>query len=521
LNFGAKNPPHRQAVNRWWQFYLDTSLIQKLIMTKYFKSFFILVTLLCIEGNLLYGQNFKKYSKEIENKIEQVENNVIAETQIESLPPIKWTLKERMKFYHTNGVSITVIKDYKIQWTKTYGWADSIEQRSVTSVTMFQAGSNSKSLNAMGVLKLVQEGKINLKDDINKYLKSWKFPYDTLSKGKNITVANLLSHTAGISVHGFPGYEIGDSLPTLRQILDGQQPANTKAVRSIFEPALKFKYSGGGTTILQMIIEDVTGQKYEEYMWQNVLKPLNMTNSSYNQPPTMKKSLATGYYNNGKTINGNYHIYPEKAAAGLWTTSNDLAKYVIETQLSLKGKSQKILNSEMTKLRLTPLIDNNSTAFGVFIINKKGIKYFNHGGVNEGFVSQYVGSFEGGNGAVVMTNTYNISLCEEIIYGIASAYNWKNYIPEIRKEKIITIPNKLIDTYIGKYKLGNDLYAIVRMDSGVYLQDLAEMTLWKMYFTDTKNFIVLEDGMILSFVTDNMNKVIGLKMDNEIANKME
>ena len=194
-------------------------------MNKYFKKSSVLLIFACFQVSILFGQTNKNYSKEIEEKITQVESNLIGAVQIENIPPVKWTLAERMKFYHANGISITVIKDYKIEWTKSYGLADSLEQRPVTAITRFQAGSNSKSLNAIGVLKLVQDGKVNLNEDINKYLKTWKFPYDTLSKGKKITVANLLSHTAGITIHGFPGYEIGDTIPTLTQILDGQKPA--------------------------------------------------------------------------------------------------------------------------------------------------------------------------------------------------------------------------------------------------------------------------------------------------------
>ncbi len=489
-------------------------------MSKYFKKIILLIIFACFQVGVSLGQTVKNYSKEIEAKIKQVESNLTGAVQIENIPPTKWTIAERMKFYHANGISITVIKDYKIEWTKSYGWADSSEQRPVTPVIRFQAGSNSKSLNAIGILKLVQDGKINLNEDINKYLKSWKFPYDSLSKGKKITVANLLSHTAGITIHGFPGYEKGDTIPTLTQILDGQKPANTQAVRSIFEPSLKYQYSGGGTTISQLIVQDVTGQPYDEYMWKNVLKPMGMTNSSYTQPPIKKieKFLATGYYNDGKPVKGKYHIYPEQAAAGLWTTSNDLAKYVIETQLALVGKSQKVLNREMTTLRLTPYLDSLS-AFGVFILNNGGVKYFKHGGVDEGFVSQYVGSFEGGNGVVVMTNTYNTLLFDEIIYSFATTYNWKNYSPEVRKT--VTLPDALIENFIGKYQLDKQNLSILKKTDGIYLEDLTNKTSWKVYFTDNSNFFVLENRIKYSFEFDKNNKVINLKGNNRIFRKLE
>ncbi|MBS7230598.1 beta-lactamase family protein [Flavobacterium psychroterrae] len=483
----------------------------------------ILLLFFFIQLVSLYGQSQKEYSKEILSKIEQIENNLSSWVQIENMTQ-KWTLQERMKFYHANGVSIAVIKNYNIEWAKGYGWADSLQQKPVTTKTLFQAGSNSKSLNAVGILKLVQEGKLNLNTDINEYLKRWKFPYDTLSKGKKISIANLLSHTAGISVHGFAGYEYGDKIPTLVQILNGEKPANSEAIRSMYEPSLKFEYSGGGTTISQLIIEDVTKKPYDEYMWENVLKPMGMTNSSYTQPPASSKLnlLATGYYNDGKAVKGNYHIYPEKAAAGLWTNPTDLAKYVIETQLALKGKSQKVLSKKMTELRLTPYIDKKS-ALGVFIIEKNGVKNFEHGGVDEGFVSQYVGTLEGGNGVVVMTNTYNTALFDEIIRSAAIVYNWNNsYTPEIKKE--IYIKNADLQPYLGRYGSGNYIWSIIEKDNGIYLSindnEYWGTCMWKMHFTNYDDFFVMEKDNKLNFIKDISGKITGLKWNDDILKKV-
>lgn len=369
-----------------------------------------------------------RYTTEVEKKIKEVENNLGLWVNIEG-EKNKYTLQERMAFYRANGVSIAVIKDYKIDWTRGFGWADSAAQIPVTNTTLFQAGSISKSLNAIGVLKLVQEGKLNLLSDINEYLKSWKFPYDSLSKGKKITTANLLSHSAGLTIHGFPGYEVGNPIPTRVQILDGVTPANTKMVRSAFEPGLKYQYSGGGTTISQTIVEDITGIPYDKYMWDNVLKPLGMFNSTFTQVPANQNEAlrATAYHLDGKPVKGKYHIYPEQAAAGLWTNPTDLAMYIIETQLALHGRSNKVLTQEMTKLRLTPFVDTSS-ALGVFIINRGPQIYFRHGGVDYGFVAEYFGSLKGGNGVVVMTNSGNTAILSEIINSVATVYDLERFL---------------------------------------------------------------------------------------------
>ena len=367
------------------------------------------------------------YSQEVKEKIKQVEQSLFSNKPADNpnAPKQKWEIHERMNQHGVYGLTIAVIKDYKIEWAKAYGWADVEERRPVTTTTLFQAASISKSLNGVGVLKLVQDKKLTLDADINDYLTSWKFPYDEKSKGTKINVANLLSHSAGLTVHGFPGYEVGDDLPTVPEILDGKKPANTRSVRSQFEPGLKTQYSGGGTTISQLIIMDITRQPYAEYMWKNVLQPMGMLNSTYEQPPVNKKfnQLATGYKANKKEIKGKYHIYPEQAAAGLWTNPTDLTNYIIETQLSLAGESEKVLTQEMTKLRLTPYFDK-SAALGVFLSQGGSTKTFSHGGANEGFRCQYYGSLEGGSGVVVMVNSDNGEILQELINSVALVYGW-------------------------------------------------------------------------------------------------
>jgi CubicO group peptidase (beta-lactamase class C family) len=453
------------------------------------------------------------YSPSTEDTIKLVENGLIGDVIIQDSTNT-WNILERMKAKGIYGVSIAVIRDYKIAWAKGYGVADKDANTPVTAQTLFQAASISKSLNAVGVLKLAQDRKIDLYTDINTYLKSWQFPYDTISHGKKITVANLLSHTAGLTVHGFRGYEPGDSIPTMEQILDGKHPANSNPIRSMFEPGLRSEYSGGGITISQQIVMDVTGMPYATYMQQNVLDPLGMTMSSYQQPAAADKEkyLATGYRGGGnEMVKGRYHIYPEQAAAGLWTNPTDLAKYIIETQLSLQGKSNKVLNTETTKLRLTPYIDS-SAALGVFIMEKGGMKYFGHGGANEGFRSQYYGSFDDGNGVAVMVNSDDGSIINEIINSVATVYKWKDfYTPTVRKAIAIT-PN-MVDACSGKYILGTDTITISQNEGKVFLH-VSNGENYRIYFYTEQDFFSPELPFDLKFETDNTGKVTDIYFKN-------
>jgi CubicO group peptidase (beta-lactamase class C family) len=453
------------------------------------KHLLLLILLLPVSG---------AFSQSKEEKIHEVETHLSGWVRADNSPG--WTLAERMAYYHLRGVSIAVINDYKVEWAKGYGWADSSEARPVTAATLFQAASLSKSLNGVGVLRLVQDGKLDLNTDINQYLKGWKFPYDSLSKDKKITMAQLLSHTAGLSVHGFPGYDVKDSIPGIEQILEGQRPANSPRVHALFAPGLRAEYSGGGITLSQLVVMNITGLPYDQFMRDSILRPLGMTGSFYTQPPTADKQrlLATGYRANGKELHGKYHIYPEQAAAGLWTNPTDLGHYIIATQLALEGKAGGVLSPDMTKLRLTPYIDSNA-ALGVFIIQKGAGKYFSHGGANEGFRSQYYGSLQGGRGVVVMVNSDNGAIMDEIINSVATVYKWEGfYTPVVKKE--IDAPTPL-EQYTGAYVLNKDTARLLIKDGKLFVD--AGPNRWQLHFTSPDEFFVYDDRSDLQFIREN------------------
>jgi len=474
----------------------------------------ILPALWCLAISCTTKQAPARYPVEVESRIQQVENNLSRWAQIEG--SANWSLTERMAHYQLKGISVAVINDYKIEWAKGYGWADSAEQRPVTTRTLFQAASLSKSLNGMGALKLVQEKKLDLYKDINDYLTSWKFPYDSVAKGRKITMANLLSHTGGLSVDGFPGYSKGDPLPSIIQVLDGVKPSNTPPVRSMFEPDKSYSYSGGGFTISQLMMMDITHQSYDDFMWDNVLKPLGMTNSFFSQPAPgdKEKLLATGYIKD-KEVQGKYHIYPEQAAAGLWTNPTDLCKFLIDIQLAYNGKSGRVLTPEMTKLMVTPYREG-SPGFGVYILNKGDVKYFANDGGNEGFVCTYIGSFDG-KGVVIMANSDSWDIFQEITYSVAAAYHWVNYIPV--KKKVISVPENFLNRYPGKYARNGNQMTITAKDGNLYL-NVSDLSC-KMFFTSESDFFVFEIDMDFRFNHDAEGKVTGFSYNGKTASRLD
>ncbi len=320
-----------------------------------------------------------------------------------------FTLQEIMDRFGVPGVSIAVIKDYRIHWSKGYGVADVETGLKVNTETLFQAASISKPVNAMAVLKAAQDGKLSMDKDINSILKSWKLPENSFTKRQIVTPRMLASHISGLGDgFGFPGYDPSAPLPTTVQILNGERPSNVGAVLVARPPMTAFHYSGGGVTILQLALTDAIGKPYSEILQGYVLGPIGMTHSTFEQPLSAErdKNAARAHDSKGKAMGPKWHVYPELAAAGLWTTPTDLAKFAIEVQKSLRGEANHVLSEAMIKEMLSP-VGIGDFAVG-FSINKQGEGwYFGHGGGNWGFMCLLSGHKLKGYGFVVMTNAVN------------------------------------------------------------------------------------------------------------------
>ena len=311
-----------------------------------------------------------------------------------------------LKQTNVPGVSIAIIQDFKVALAVAYGVADAENGMAVTPNTMFQAASISKPVAAMASLKAVQEGKFALDQNINTILKSWKLPEGEFTKNGAVTPRSLMSHVSGTGdAFGFPGYSPGAPLPTLPQLLDGMKPSNLRAVRLERAPYTGFEYSGGGVMIQQLALTDAVGKPFAQIAREWVFEPLAMTNSTYEQPlPAARHGQAARAHNNqGARSADPWHVYPEQAAAGLWTTPTDLAKFAIEVQLATAGRSKKVLAPAIAREMITP-VGVGPYAVG-FDVSKQGEGwYFGHGGSNWGFQCSLIAHRIKGYGAVIMTN---------------------------------------------------------------------------------------------------------------------
>jgi len=358
-----------------------------------------------------------------EDRIRQVQG-LVPPVLVNGEPPKLQPLAARMAELKVPGVSVAVIHEGRIEWARGFGVTQT-GGSPVTEKTLFQAASISKPVFALAVLHQVDAGKLDLDTNVNGYLKSWKLPENDLTRQKPVTLRETLTHSAGLSVHGFPGYAADGKLPDITQILDGSPPANTAPIRVDLLPGSQWRYSGGGYSVVQQLMIDVTGTPFPELMQGVVLGKLEMKDSAFSQP--LRKDLediaATGHDAAGELIKGRWHTFPEMAAAGLWTTPSDLARFAVEVQQSFRGKSGKILSAEMTRQMLSRQL--GGYGMGLWLGGKEQVTNFSHAGANEGFTCVMFASLDTGQGAVVMTNGDRGSgLFNEILRAIAHEYGW-------------------------------------------------------------------------------------------------
>ena len=425
----------------------------------------------------------------LNERIERVEHGLLPPVLIKGDPT--WSIKERMEAYQVPGVSIAVFKDYKIQWAKGYGVKDVETGEPIDARTLFVAGSVSKPVAAMGALRLVQGRKLSLDTNINRSLKSWKLPDNELTKVQKVTLRRLLSHSGGTTVHGFRGYAPGEHVPSLVQILDGVPPANSPAIRVDLVPGSQWRYSGGGITIVQQAMIDIEGQDFPSIMKRAVLDPIGMTSSSYAQTFTPERlaRAASGHTAGGEAVEGKRYNYPEMAAAGLWTTPSDLAKFAIEVELSAQGKSNKVLNQPMSRLMVTPQIaisEGQHMALGLFL--DRNDRYFQHGGADVGFVCLLYARKEGGYGAAVMTNSDRPGqLIDEIMRSIAKVYAWEDYLGE--EHEVMALDSTEMEALQGRYRLGSDEVLSLKLIDGRLMGSELDMSSFELLAASEGEFI--------------------------------
>ncbi len=370
-------------------------------------------------------------------------------------PDTAFRLSDRMRYYHVPGLSLAVVDDHRIVYAAGFGVTEFGGRATVDTTTLFLAGSISKPVFATGVLRLVEQGKLTLDSDINLALKSWKLPESRFTQAEKVTLRRLLTHSAGLTVWGFPGYPMSSPIPTVQQVLDGTAPANTAAVRNDTVPGARWLYSGGGFTIAQLLSTDVTGEPFPALMQRLVLQPAGMRRSTYENPlpASRDREAASGHERFDTPVPGRYHVYPEMAAAGLWTTAPDLARWALALSRAYRGNTESVLSPEMARQMISYQLQqaNNSWGLGVRVSGQGDSIAFSHGGRDEGFVANVVMWPQLGRGLFILTNGVSGALLNEISRAFADLYG--HGAPPRTTRTAVAMDSTALAVFAGRYQL--------------------------------------------------------------------
>lgn len=383
--------------------------------------------------------------------VNQVERGLRPAAVTADAPVPEWSLHERMNRWNVPGASIAVIDGGALEWARGYGLLEAGDADSVTKRTRFQAASISKPVAAFAALRLVEDGTLILDAPVNRQLQRWTIPSNAFTRDTSVTLRGLLSHTAGMTVSGFPGYPAGDSIPSLVQVLNGTPPANTPPIRVNARPGATMRYSGGGYTVMQQQLIDATGRPFPALMDSLVLNPLQMVRSTFQQPllDAFAPGAASAHTRNGTPVDGRWHTYPELAAAGLWTTAPDLARFAIQLYSAYEGRSG-LLPQDLARTMMTPVHDGYG--LGVSINGRGDSLYVSHSGGNRGYRCLMIMHPTTGDGAVVLTNGYGGSvLTREIMRAIAYAYDWPGSRWDVQSKPVVDLRPDQLDRYAGTY----------------------------------------------------------------------
>lgn len=457
-------------------------------------------------------------AQNIEKRVRRVENGLLLPVVVKGAPPVRLKLSDRMRYYNTPGVSIAVINDGKIEWARGYGVREAGKSYPVTPDTLFSAGSLSKPVTAMAALNFVESGKLELDEDINNRLVSWKVPENEYTKRSKVTLRRLLSHTSGFPLGAGSGrtYRFGEPFPTIVQALSGNAPADNPPVQLEFEPNCRWSYSSAGYAVAQLLMMDTEKKSFPQLMQETLFDRLGISHSTFENPLPVRlwDRAATGHSSvDGNPIENRFPATAAMAAGGLWTTPGDVARFIIELQKAKSGASSKILSQEKANLMLTPF--RAGWSLGLEINTLGRTPRFSHSGGMPGFTALMVAYNSYGQGAVVMVNqdTYNgLQLITEIMLGIAREYNWIDYLP-LEKE-VVRLSPEIYENYVGYYEIDEGYpVTIVSRNNRLYLI-WALGNVYEMYpQSETKFFIARDGAPTYTFIKDDKGSVTGIRRE--------
>ncbi len=406
-----------------------------------------------------------KQQRNLDARIRAVETGIMPAVVVRGDDAARYTIRAMMERCAVQGVSVTVINEGRIEWRKSWG-VRLVDGDELSDDHLQQAASVSKPVVAMAVLRLVQDGILDLDADVNTYLRSWQVPENEFTGQRKVTLRHLLSHTAGISTFNANDGAVAGEVPTLLQLLNGEPPAKTPPTTVDQVPGSGYRYSNRGYAVVQQLLIDVVGKPFPGIMHDLVLEPLGMTQSTFEQPlpDDLQTNAASGHIGAGEPVTGGSRIYPDLGAGGLWTTPADLARFVIEIHDALVGDRGRVLSRDMARTMLTEVSDGVGLGLGIHEEEDGDLK-ITHGGHNTGFFCQIAGRMRSGQGVVILANSNRaIPLLTGLTFAVAEVYDWPGPAPmELEPYSLSTDE---LEAYTGRYAINEDYIVTISLEAG-------------------------------------------------------
>ncbi|WP_379357916.1 MULTISPECIES: serine hydrolase domain-containing protein [unclassified Paenibacillus] len=383
-----------------------------------------------------------------------------AQLPIKKLSVFKKKLDESVPrwqaLYGVPGVSIGLIQDGQFTETLHYGYSDKKNKMPIEDGTLFQVGSISESLTAWGVLRLAEQGLLSLDDPVETYLSRWQLPGSPFDHNE-VTLGRLLSHMAGLPSHrGYPGTLFHRPMQSIEQSLSGEGSFNQK-VEIADEPGTEAIHSGAGYTILQLVIEEVTGVPFEQYMAEQVLQPLGMSSSTFWQEP-LDSRLSKSYGFFGQELPG--YRFTESAAAGLQTTASDMMTFMLASMGSVTDNRPDLFTGELRDSAERGLLTEQflvveQDLFATELPDQRTLMY--RSGDNRGWHAYYGFIPSEGDGIVILTNSdYGVDLRQDVYHAWVEYQTGQmpeNYEYIVQKRKWNSALNLIVGASLGLYVL--------------------------------------------------------------------
>ncbi len=442
-------------------------------------------------------------------RIKAIENGLLRTVVFKGEDPERMKIQDRMAFYRVPGVSIAVIDKYSIEWAQGYGTERAGIDLPITPDLLFQAASISQSVAVWGILSFAEHGRINLDEDVNVQLRSWKIPSSNILRETPATPLHLMSHSAGLIPLKLAGFPYGKTMPKVLDVLQGQKPSDSPGVYVYKRPGSEVLYSELGYAVLHQLIEDIAAKSFHDILTETVLRPLQMNQSTFEipLPDIMRTKAVVGHNRQGEPVEEGWFYYPVAAASGLWSTPSDLCLFAIDVMKTAIGQSQTVVSPEYARMMLTPQLENQGLGFEVFDSGEN--LYFSQRGSTEGYECCMVAYPSRGQGVVIMANSDNGAyLIDEILRSISDAYKWPHFIPEIKT--YYRLDPSVYAQYVGTYEVRPDyILNVAQEDYYLVIQPTGQAPT-RFFVESESSFFSVDPYIQIQFLKDTAGSVTGL-----------